>query len=570
MTHCKIKTMRDLISILLISFFVVFSLEGQNLSRDKFSIQNVKVTPNLSIGGLEGIKVNMDVRYDERIEDFSSRNFYVYWELYDENDFRLSASDDISDYSLKRKSIFLRTPVNNSSAEYLECNVTLFLPYKYLNLPAGNQNVTAKFYVENNREWKAWVGKEKLILNAPEVSTYSLRKQKFDVRNVRHENTFTQAGGMSCTKVKFDLILDYGGGKMIAEGFDLGYVLNDANGGQLINRKVKSENQFYKYKYKDAKRHGDGRYRISGVELKLFHVSMGKEGLRNFILELYASDQTVQDVKMLSIPLQIEVPNLISYDEQEINVTGVQVKQGNSDRGIHVEYQGELVFPYSNTNETFAKKYYFFPIVECNGKVVNSKDFTDAYESRNRKIDNIYLQPNGGKLKGRMKSFIPYYSLDLPEGEHEIKVTIKAASVDGKSVFSSTASTTARIRQKKCRSVRIYVKEISAKSDKAYDGSLFGLSRPPDMEYYILLNGRDKVYHRPYVNNKYTIKPMESAFFRCLEGDEISIDIKDADTISSDDMGSYVFPYQSKGNRFEMSNVSFQDIIKLDYSFLIK
>ncbi len=551
---------------LILSFGVLHAQHpGQPLSVTSFEMEEDHLSYRFSD---RGIFIEVEIKFGSVIEDFFQQSHQLTWELRDARNVTVYHSESAESSSEQKDYVNARKPMHDREADYMTAEGEIFIPYKKLKLKPGAHEFTLGLHLKNKVYSKRNFHEQKITINIPDIQYIPFQEQNFEVFNLYSDapalnKSKTTQGWELSFKLRF--LQDP---KLTEDAvYEISYGIRDVRRNKIIMEEWVNDYPVSsgKLKESDLSKKPSNTWETPKIEEMIDFKDFPDKGISEFELRIMVGVPGKPAKIVHSEIKEIEIPKPVYYQDVEFDVSDIKLSEGSQSgtKGIVLSCSVSLKNPYYQETADGDDTFYFFSTAYLGEKMV-SPWLKKSFDRRNFNIAQKRLWHPGGR-KHKLRLFIPYYDLDVPDGTSTLMVTIGATHPYGKHTFTNLDFGEITVNVPERKHARVSISNLSIK-DKIYDFHVKPLGEGKPDPYYHIKVGSDIQFTSEYHSNTFT---MDNATFtlRYLEGDKISMEMWDSDTFKNDDMGEMEFKYQGKQGGFSVNGTSFGDVKTMNYSF---
>lgn len=244
--------------------------------------------------------------------------------------------------------------------------------------------------------------------------------------------------------------------------------------------------------------------------------------------------------------------NRVFNDTLEILSIGIKTEsESNGIQGMTVNLQYSIL-PDTGRTEMPSRIHATIDVLDAQNRGVQA--LTSVYRSKLNQLQQIVKLSNS---RYEASVFFPYYTIQLPEGRHNLNVKISEISIrdttaeDNRRVIpcKGVCKQGFTVKKPPTEKFRVVIRGIRvAKKDFKGREWDFGTSTLPDIQCRIELATKDKtdvMYYTPAMKNSFSAAWLDfSPEIIITKGDVITISVYDSDTIFDDFIGKSTFTLQ--------------------------
>lgn len=546
------------------SFLLLLALVasiGTLSAQQSMTVENVRVEAPATYytSTTKGIKIRLDIIFSQYVEAYLGRSYKLNVVLVDAGGFAVFDSRNSYDFPI---GVLAEKPAApDPKVGMVARDVSMFIPYKSINLPTGKQTVTALFSLKNDYGNYPDFARKQLTFAHTKIDLKTLEQQKFTVKGPEIEYG---AKGFGETKpgmnLKFMLGMAYGRDQLECESYLLHLRVHSADGSTLLyDSGNEKDNPHSKETLDTDDFPGDPRsttFFISYQRLRLnapgdVRVTLEAEEKGKGTRQLY------QAVHRFDTPLKYR------YEQQVFTPSQVSTVQTMRDGVSGLALNFVVDYKYTGPLIDFERgDFYFFPILlGAKGDTVFSPTMlrrtdygtTTGWSGQDPELDST------GSI---VSLFVPSHRLRLKPGSTQLTYVILVTDRARRARFPVVSKGTVAYEQPKIVTYDLRVDNLTVVPGE-YDVEVAIFSSPlPDLEWRFEI-GEDTEYQSPTAENSLTGKSGAHRL-KLAEGDELYLGLWDIDSgffNHSDALGRWKIPYVGKGDSF-VHTVDAQGVIK--------
>lgn len=534
---------------------------GTLFAQQNMTLENVRIEAPYSqyINSNKGLRIKVDVLFSQYAESFLARNYKLDVVLVDAGGFAVFDSRNSYDFPV---GVMADKPATaNPKVGMEDRDVSLFIPYKSINLPSGKQTVTAVFSMKNDYGNYPDFARKSITFTHTKIDLKTIEQQEFTVKGP----TFTYGvkgfgetkPGMNAT---FTLGMKYGGEQVEGESYLLHLRVHTADGKTLLY---------------DSKNEKDNPHRAEELEAKYFP---GDPRIKSFFISyqrlrldapgdvqvtLDAEEKGKGSRQLYKGTHRFNTPPKYRFDQQVFTPSNVQAMRTTDDgvAGIALSFECDYKFTGPLIDAERGDFYFFAMLLGEKGDTV----FTPAVLKRLDYGTTVGWSGHDPELDSTgsfVRLFIPLHRLRLKPGTHTVNYVIVATDRARKARFPILSKGQVQIEQPRVLTYDLNVEYLEVVPAE-YDVQVAIFSSPlPDLEWRFEI-GEDTEYQSPTAENSLTGRPGTHRLKLC-EGDDLYLGLWDIDSgffNRNDALGHWKIPYVGKGDSFTHT-VDAQGVIK--------